>query len=66
MKSELTPREIEVVQEMANGLSSEKIAEKLLISYNTVRSHKENIYHKLCCHDGEYAVAYCFRKRLIE
>lgn len=43
----LTDRETEIVELMAKGLSNKDIAEKLLISYNTVRTHVENIREKV-------------------
>lgn len=43
----LTPREIEVLKELAYGHASSYIAEVLCISNNTVRSHMKNIYKKL-------------------
>ena len=44
---ELTTREIEVLQEMSDGLATKNIAEKLFISIDTVRYHTKNIYTKL-------------------
>ena len=43
----LTEREIQVLEQLAKGLSYEQIAENLFISYGTVRKHVENIYRKL-------------------
>lgn len=43
----LTPREVEVLQLLHVGLSGPEIADKLVISLNTVRSHTKNIYSKL-------------------
>ena len=44
---ELTTREIEVLQEMSDGLATKNIADKLFISIDTVRYHTKNIYTKL-------------------
>lgn len=44
---QLTPREIEVLVELAYGHSSSYIAKVLFISSNTARSHMKNIYKKL-------------------
>ena len=44
---ELTPKEIEVVKFIANGLTSKKIAEKLFVSVRTVETHRHNILKKL-------------------
>lgn len=43
----LTPRESEVLEELAVGHSSGYIAKVLYISNNTARSHMKNIYRKL-------------------
>ena len=40
-------RELEVLKCLAAGSSNEKIAEQLFISKNTVKTHIQNIYHKL-------------------
>ena len=48
----LTEREREVVIEVAQGLSSEAIAERLFISVATVRKHRENIMRKLNLHNA--------------
>lgn len=46
-KSILSERELDVVKEVALGLSNKEIAEKLFISINTVISHRKNITDKL-------------------
>ena len=43
----LTPREIEMVQMVAQGLRNKVIAERLFISEGTVKIHLHNIYEKL-------------------
>ncbi|MHA2406452.1 MAG: response regulator [Candidatus Hermodarchaeia archaeon] len=45
--TELTDREIEVLQSIAEGLSNAKIAEKLVISEKTVKGHVSNVLGKL-------------------
>ncbi|HEY8401578.1 MAG TPA: response regulator transcription factor, partial [Cytophagaceae bacterium] len=48
---ELTPRELEVLREVANGLSNKLIADKFQISSRTVESHRVNIMKKLEVHN---------------
>lgn len=43
----LSKREVEVIRLIRQGLSSEKIAETLCLSYETVKSHRKNIFFKL-------------------
>jgi len=44
---ELSPREQEVLQLLAQGHTNREIAEQLFVSTNTVKTHTSNIYHKL-------------------
>jgi LuxR family maltose regulon positive regulatory protein len=46
-KNPLSPRETEVLKLIALGLSRNMIAEKLVLSTGTIRTHIQNIYNKL-------------------
>jgi PAS domain S-box-containing protein len=61
----LTPRELEVLQLAAQGLSARSTAERLVVSPGTVRTHFENIYPKLGVSDKASAVAVALRLGLI-
>ncbi len=52
----LSKRETEILEELANRLNYQEIAEKLFISPKTVRKHIENIYKKLEVHSKLEAV----------
>ena len=52
----LTSRESEILEQVAEGLTYNQIAEKLFISPKTVRNHIENIYKKLEVHSKLDAV----------
>jgi len=52
----LTPREIEMLEQIASGLSYEQVADNKGISYGTVRKHLENVYRKLDVHNKLEAV----------
>ena len=45
--ADLTPREMDVIQLLVEGLSSKEIAQRLAIATTTVNYHLENIYDKL-------------------
>jgi DNA-binding NarL/FixJ family response regulator len=62
----LTARELEVLQLLAQGRSTEKIADELFISINTVRNHVANILNKLNVHSKLEAVAIAAREGLID
>jgi DNA-binding NarL/FixJ family response regulator len=62
----LTPRELEVLQLAAEGRSGPLIAETLVVSPATVRTHFENIYAKLGMSDRAGSVAKAMRLGLIE
>jgi DNA-binding CsgD family transcriptional regulator len=47
IETDLSSRELEVLLNVANGLSNKEIAEKLFVSLNTVKTHTANIYSKL-------------------
>jgi DNA-binding NarL/FixJ family response regulator len=53
---ELTKRELEVLEQIAKGLSYDQISENLFISYGTARKHVENIYKKMKVHNKIEAI----------
>lgn len=55
---ELTRREKEILTLIKQGLLSKEIAEKLLISINTVNIHRQNILHKMNVNNSLEAVNY--------
>lgn len=52
----LTPREIEVLNQLSKGLKYKIIAENLFLSEGTIRKHVENIYAKLQVHNKLEAI----------
>lgn len=62
----LTPRELQVVKLIAEGLSSDEIAEALVISRKTVDHHRANILGKLGMRNGAELTRYAIRRGLIE
>jgi DNA-binding NarL/FixJ family response regulator len=62
--SALTPRELEVLSLLANGLGQKKIAQALFITPKTVATHIQRILTKLDVHSRAEAVAYAHRNHL--
>lgn len=52
----LSPRELEVLRLLADGLESNEIAERLFIAVDTARTHIKNIYSKLDVHSRWEAI----------
>lgn len=61
----LTPREIEVLEQLSKGLKYNAIADNLFLSAGTVRKHVENIYTKLQVHNKLEAIQKAKNNKLI-
>ena len=63
---QLTPREVEVVQALAEGLSDKEVADRLYIKSKTVRIHVANILGKLGLESRLQLVLFAVRHGLVE
>ena len=63
VRSPLTPREWEVIEFLADELTTEQMAERMVLSAETVRSHVKNILRKLDVRSRQEAVAVAQRMR---
>ena len=61
----LTPRELEVLQLVCNGLNNREIAAKLELSVNTVAVHRANIMSALGVHKTAELVVYALQNGLV-
>lgn len=62
----LTPRELEIVQLLAEGKSSKEVAESLTISIKTADTHRANIMRKLDLHSVTELVRYAVRNQIVK
>jgi DNA-binding CsgD family transcriptional regulator len=61
----ITPRELEILERIAEGLSTREIAERVFVSENTVRTHSSRLLEKLGARRRTQAVQLAKQHRLI-
>ena len=61
----ITPREMEILQHIAAGLTNKEIGEKLFVSENTVKTHAASVFEKLQAKRRTQAVQLAKEARLI-
>jgi len=62
---ELTPRELEILQLVARGLSNSEIAEQLVVSSTTIKTHVARVLMKLALRDRIQAVVFAYENGVI-
>ncbi len=63
---DLTPREVEVLRQLALGLANKEIAHALSISEETVKSHVGNVFGKLQVENRSQAIVQALKRRLVK
>ncbi|HYW72729.1 MAG TPA: response regulator transcription factor [Pyrinomonadaceae bacterium] len=61
----ITPREFEILELIARGMSNREIAEKLFVSENTIKTHSSRLFDKLSAKRRTQAVQIAKELRLI-
>ena len=61
LPDDLTPREAEVLKLIASGLSNTEIAEALVVSQATVKTHVNRVFYKIGARDRAQAVRYAYQ-----
>jgi DNA-binding NarL/FixJ family response regulator len=61
----ITRRELEVLEAIADGLTPAEVASRLFISHSTVKNHLSAIYHKLEARDRTQAVIRAVRLGIV-
>ena len=64
-KEKLTLTEMEIIKEIANGLSAKQVAQKRNASIHTIITHKKNIYRKLQINTIQEAYIYAMRAGIL-
>jgi DNA-binding CsgD family transcriptional regulator len=62
--AELTPRQLEIAELVAAGMSNAEIAERLFLSVRTVTSHLDHIYTRLGIGSRAALAAYAVESRV--
>ncbi len=65
-RHDLTERELEVLSLIAHGKTNREIAEALVLSEKTVKTHVSNILQKLHLSDRTQAAVYALRQKIVE
>ncbi len=64
--ADLSPREIDVLRELASGLSNREIAERLIVSPETIKSHVANLLSKLHLPNRTALAAYAIKLGVVD
>ena len=61
----LSEREIEIIELIAEGVTSREISTRLFISEHTVKTHRKNIFQKTNVTDADQLIQWAMNNKLI-
>lgn len=64
--NDLNDKEINIIREVANGLSNREIGEKLFLSEGTIKNNISNILNKLSLRDRTQLTIFAFKNNIVE
>ena len=65
-RAKLTKTEMEILRDIALGLTTKEIAEKRFSSFHTVNTHRKNIFRKLNVNNIHEAIKYALRAGMVD
>ncbi len=65
LKYNLTEREINIIRQIANGLSNKEIAEKIYLSEGTIKNNISTILSKLDLRDRTQIAIFAFKNNIV-
>lgn len=60
-----TKQELKIIQLISDGKNSNDIAELLFVTYNTIKTHKKNIFRKSNANNSAHLIMNCIREGII-
>lgn len=63
---DLTPRQLEVLRLIAEGLTLQEVGERLWLARSTVKTHLSNVMQALGARTRSHAVALAYQRRLLD
>jgi len=61
----LSDTELAIVKELAEGLSSQEIADKRGVAFKTIEVHRHNVLKKTGCKNSVHLITTLFRKKVL-
>ena len=62
----LTKTELEILKDIALGMTTKEIAQKRFSSFHTVNTHRKNIFRKLAVNNVHEAIKFALRAGLVD